>query len=50
MHVMDDSLSYIEEISRKFDGNLDLFLRKTGGSIEKGKVNYKIDHHYDPKR
>ena len=26
MHVMDDSLSYIEEISKKFDGNLDKFL------------------------
>jgi len=43
MHVMDDSLSYIEEISKRFDGNLDLFLKKTGVSIDNCKINYKVE-------
>jgi hypothetical protein len=39
MHVMDDSLTYIDALSSQYEGNLDLFLEKTRSKIEKGKLN-----------
>jgi hypothetical protein len=50
MHVMDDSLTYIEDISKKFDGNLDAFMKKTGVSISKSKMKHEFEEKFDPLR
>ena len=50
MHVMDDSLSYIEGLTKKYDGNLNSFLEEARLKIEKGKLNCNIENKHDPLR
>jgi hypothetical protein len=50
MHVMDDSLSYIEGLTKRYDGNLNQFLDEARNKIETGKFNEKIEHKHDPLR
>ena len=47
---MDDSLSYIEGLTKRYDGNLNQFLDEARNKIETGKFNEKIEHKHDPLR
>ena len=49
-HVLDDSLSHIEGLTKKYGGDLNKFLDEARNKIEKGKLNYEIENKHDPLR